>query len=174
MREAETGDPGIQAREGLAMRRGLIKLCIGLHLGLAALALAGRATALSQVTPATRADTASRPTPKIMHGEGWAIAAPDDWGTFAGVRPPMVLYLVGDNCKGIPPLDGTLAALKAGLTVEVHPRHAGLSPKERAERDLKGLRSAEGFEIQGEHVIEDTVLADGAKAQRVRVAILRP
>jgi tetratricopeptide (TPR) repeat protein len=39
---------------------------------------------------------------------------------------------------------------------------------------LNGLRSAEGFEIRGEPLIEDTALADGTKAQRVRVAILRP
>jgi hypothetical protein len=115
-----------------------------------------------------------RPSPTVVRGDGWAIAAPDDWGRFPAVRPPIVLYLNGDGHKGIPLLDGTLSAIQAGLTVEAFPPEAGLSPKERARRDLDGLKTARGFEIRGEPAIEDIDLADGTKAHRLRVELVRP
>ncbi len=114
-----------------------------------------------------------RPTSRVVRGEGWAIAAPEDWSEFAAIRPPMVLFLAGDRRTGIPPTDGTLAALQAGLTVEVHVPEAGLSPRGRAERDLGGLAGSAGFEVQGEPLIREAVLADGTKVVRVRVEVLR-
>ncbi len=149
------------------MHPGLVRSCL--------LALGGLAALASGCRPAARPPDGPAPAPaRIIRGEGWAIAAPEDWSTFDHSQPPMVLYLVGDARQGIPPVDGVLSALKAGLTVEVFPRDAGKSPRERAEGDLAGLKSAAGFEIQSKPVIEETTLSDGTKAHRVRVTILRP
>jgi tetratricopeptide (TPR) repeat protein len=116
-----------------------------------------------------------RPSPTVVRGDDWAIAAPDDWGRFPAVRPPIVLYLIGDGRKGIPLLDGTLSAIQVGLTVEVFPPEAGrLSSRERAKRDLDGLKTARGFEICGEPEGQEINLADGTKAYRVRVELVRP
>jgi len=114
-----------------------------------------------------------RPTPKVVRGEGWAIAAPEDWSEFAAIRPPMVLYLTGDRRTGVPPTDGTLAVIQAGLTVEVHAPEAGLSSRGRAERDLAEIAGSAGFEVRGEPLIREAALADGTKALRVRVEIFK-
>jgi hypothetical protein len=114
-----------------------------------------------------------RPTAELVRGEGWAIAAPQDWSEFAAIRPPMTLYLIGDRRTGIPPTDGTLAAIQAGLTVEVHEPEAGLSPRGRAEQDLKALANSAGMEVQGQPTIREMKLADGTEAVGIRVEILR-
>jgi hypothetical protein len=74
--------------------------------------------------------------PKAFSGDGFAIAAPENWQTFAQIRPPMLLYLVGDARLGVPPFDGTLSVIKAGLLVEAFPPGAR-SLKEHIDRDVK-------------------------------------
>ncbi len=86
----------------------------------------------------------------------------------------MVLHLTGDGGKGLPLLDGSLSALKLGLTVEVFPARDGLTPRRRAEDDLKSLRGMKVFPIVGKPVIEDLDLADGTKAVRLKVELDKP
>ena len=86
----------------------------------------------------------------------------------------MVLYLIGDRQKGIPPLDGNLAAIKAGLTVEVFLARDGLAAQGRAENDLVGLQRTVGFEVVGKPAIEEIALADGTKAVRLKVEVAKP
>jgi hypothetical protein len=117
---------------------------------------------------------ADRPKATVIRGKGWAIAAPDDWRRFPAVGPPMELYLIGDARKGIPPLDGTLSALKVGLTVEVFPDRGGLSARQRAEKDLDDLKVTTGSEIQGEPEIQEIKLADGTNATRLMVEVAKP
>ncbi len=116
---------------------------------------------------------AVQPTPTVIRGEGWAIAAPDDWSRFPAVRPPMQLFLIGDHRKGIPPLDGTLAALQAGLTVEVFPAREGLTPRKRAEKDLDDLKGTAGFEIIAEPEMKEIELADGTNALVLKVEVAK-
>lgn len=113
------------------------------------------------------------PKATILRGDGWAIAAPDDWTQFPAVRPPMVLYLVGDARNGIPAVDGSLAALKVGLTVEVFPAASGISPRDRADRDLDELKHTRDFRLNGEPEIAEIKLADGTSAIRLKVQIAK-
>jgi tetratricopeptide (TPR) repeat protein len=128
-----------------------------------------RALAISQESPPV-----ARPKATIVRGEGWAIAAPDDWSRFSPVRPPNMLYLVGDGMKGIPRVDGSLSALKVGLTVEVFPAQAGLTPVRRAERDLNDLKRTRELEIDAKPEIAEIELADGTMAIRLKVAVAKP
>jgi hypothetical protein len=115
-----------------------------------------------------------QPKAVVVHGEGWAIAAPDDWSRFSAIRPPMVLYLIGDSHHGIPHVDGTLSALKVGLTVELFPARDGFSPRDRADKDLVDLRGTTGFEIDAEPRIEAIKLGDGTKAIRLKAEMSKP
>lgn len=117
--------------------------------------------------------SADRPRPKIIRGEGWAIAAPDDWTRFNAVRAPVVLYLSGDGRKGVPLLDGTLAPVQAGLTVEKFPARAGVSAIEKAKQDFEALKNTTGFEIDGEPELTEIELADGTKAVRLIVTVAK-
>lgn len=121
-----------------------------------------------------RSSAAVQPKATVISGEGWAIAAPDDWNRFSGIRPPMVLYLIGDAHRRIPPVDGTLSALKVGLTVEVFPARGSFSPRERADQDVVDLRGTNGFEIDAEPGIDEITLGDGTKAIRLKVEVGKP
>ena len=101
--------------------------------------------------------------PKVYKGDGWAIAAPDNWSAFDAVRPPVVLYLSGDGQQGIPLFDGTLSVLMAGLQVEVFPK-GELSLKEHVAKDVKELKTSGAFELIGDPKLEDVMLADSTPA----------
>ena len=131
-------------------------------------------SAASAITVVQPDRSSSPPKATIVRGDGWAIAAPDDWTTFPAVRPPMVLYLVGDARNGIPPVDGSLAAMKVGLTVEVFPAAAATSPRARAERDLEDLTHTPDFQIGAEPQIAEIKLADGTDAIRLKVQVAKP
>jgi tetratricopeptide (TPR) repeat protein len=101
--------------------------------------------------------------PKIHKGDGWAIAVPGDWNSFPGIKPPVVLYLIGDGRAGVPKFDGTLSVLKAGLQVEMFPKGA-LSLQEHLTRDLKELRDSGAFKPLADSEPTDITLADGTNA----------
>lgn len=110
--------------------------------------------------------------PRIHKGNGWAIAAPADWDVFRAIRPPMVLYLIGDSSACVPLVDGTLSPIKAGLTVEVGPK-AEISLKERIARDVKELKESKAFRPLAEPTTTDVKLADGTAATLLDVEFLR-
>jgi hypothetical protein len=101
--------------------------------------------------------------PKVHQGNGWAIVAPDAWRVLARVRPPTVLYLVGDGRGGIPLFDGILSPLKVGLQVQVFPQGT-LALKERVAGDVKALAQSGTFEQLQEPRLQDVTLADGTPA----------
>src|SRR5688572_13127649 len=111
--------------------------------------------------------------PQLHKGDGWAIAAPADWGLFPQARPPMVLYLIGDGRAGIPLTDGTLSALKAGLTVERFPAGEG-SLKEFSDKDVNQLDNAKRFKVTRKPEFEDVTLDDGTEARLMKVEFVRP
>lgn len=106
---------------------------------------------------------AMRVLPKVYKGDGWAIAAPDNWRPFDALRTPVVLYLSGDGQQGIPLFDGTLAVMIAGLQVEVFPK-GELSLKEHVAKDVNELKASGAFELIGEPQLKDVTLADGTAA----------
>lgn len=130
-------------------------------------------TTAKQDEPADEPERAPLVKPQVHKGDGWAIAAPADWGLFTKARPPMLLYLVGDGRAGVPFMDGTLSALKAGLTVERFPAGEG-SLKQFADKDVKQLDNAKRFKITRTPEFEDVTLDDGTAARLMKVEFVRP
>lgn len=110
--------------------------------------------------------------PKVHEGDGWVIAAPGNWSTFRPIRPPTMLYLIGDGREGIPLLDGTLSPLKAGLLVEVFPKGA-LTLKEHVAKDLKELNESGAFKPLQDPLQSDVKLSDGTQAILLDVEFVR-
>lgn len=110
--------------------------------------------------------------PQVHKGDGWAIAAPGSWGLFNGIRAPVTLYLIGDGREGIPMMDGTLSALKAGLLVEVFPDRKD-TVREHVARDVKEIKESGAFEPLQEPLVQDLTLADGTKAIVLDVEFVR-
>lgn len=110
--------------------------------------------------------------PRVHTGDGWAIAAPDNWTILANVRAPVALYLVGDAREGIPMMDGTLSVLKAGLDVEVFPNRAD-TLKEHVAKDLKELKDSGAFVPLQEPQVQDMTLADGTNAMVLDTEFVR-
>jgi tetratricopeptide (TPR) repeat protein len=75
----------------------------------------------------------------------------------------VALYLIGDGREGIPMMDGTLSALKAGLQVEVF-RDRKDTLKEHVSKDVKELKESGAFEPLQDPLVQDLTLADGTKA----------
>lgn len=135
----------------------------------------GLSHSVDAAEPQTDARPASRPAPvqpQVHRADGWAIATPGNWGTFEGIRPPVALYLIGDGREGIPMMDGTLSALKAGLLVEVfEDRKDAL--KEHVAKDLKELKESDAFELLQDPQVQDLTLADGTKAHVLDAEFVR-
>ena len=109
---------------------------------------------------------------KTHQGDGWAILAPGDWSPFAAAPPPVVVFLVGDGRAGVPMVDGTLSAVKAGLLIERFP--AGKrTVKQRVEDELKLLKTSGKFRPIAEPAVKEITLADGTAATVVDAAFVR-
>ena len=118
------------------------------------------------------AEQADVVAPRVHKGDGWAIAAPADWRLFPEAPRPMVLYLIGDGRAGVPLMDGTLSAMKAGITVERFPAGEE-SLKAFAEKDVKQLDNARRFKVTSKPAFEDVTLADGTEARLMKAEFLR-
>jgi hypothetical protein len=104
-----------------------------------------------------------RVAPKVLWGDGWAIAAPADWNAVPGLAKPLVLHLRGDGRTGIPLTDGTLAPVMIGLLVEVYDKD-GLPLKKRVETHLNELKTVPRFKTRREPTVEEIQLGDGTRA----------
>jgi len=120
------------------------------------------------VAPATAGEGDDAEKPWVVHtGAGWAVAAPQGWRVLkAGLRPPMVLHLTGDGIGGLPRVDGVLAPLQVGLSVDCYPQ-GGPAPQAVLDSILE---SAKGTPTRRTRtplpiVPKDVTLADGTKAQ---------
>jgi tetratricopeptide (TPR) repeat protein len=127
--------------------------------------LAGSAVLMLIVSMA-RAQQA--PVAPVTHnGDGWAIAAPADWGLTPGA--PFFL-LTGDMRAGVPMMDGILSAVKAGLTMETF---QNVTIDQQLQRDFKALKESGAYELLQDPVTEDLTLADGTKAKLQRSEFIR-
>lgn len=111
-------------------------------------------------------------SPKFYNGDGWAIAAPDNWNRLATSRPPVVLYLSGDGQQGFPSFDGTLAVMMAGLQVEVFPK-GELSLKEHVARDVNELKESGAFKLMEDPKLKEISLMDGTAATVLDAEFIR-
>ena len=136
--------------------------------------LVGRASVGAQA-PDDAAEQAPRPArvqPTVHKGDGWAMAAPSDWGVFRQAPRSTVLHLIGDGRADVPRLDGTLSAIQAGLTVErfAAGKH---TLDEFVANDIKQLDDATRFQVTRKPEFEDVTLDDGTEARLMRVEFVR-
>ena len=108
----------------------------------------------------------------MVQGDGWALAAPRGWRSFEGITPPVVCYLTGDAKPGIPPFDGTLSVLKAGLMVERFDA-AAVPLQARIDRDVWEVTTSPAFEPFDPPAVEQVALADGTPATVLTVQFVR-
>ncbi|MDB5326669.1 MAG: Tetratricopeptide repeat [Phycisphaerales bacterium] len=108
--------------------------------------------------------------PKVFSGDGWAIVAPDNWTPFVQARTPVTLYLIGDFRPGIPPVDGNLSVLKAGLTVEHRPKETF---KAKLDRDVLELKTSPAFKLLQDPKLEDVTLPDGSAGKLLSTEFIR-
>ncbi len=116
-----------------------------------------------------KAPEAPPASPWTVHrGDGWALAAPSDWRVWGGpgpLRPPMVAHLTGDGRAPLPRIDGLLAPLQVGLSVDLYPA-GGPTPEEMVasiKDSAKGARDRKP-RTPLPLVATEVELADGGKA----------
>jgi hypothetical protein len=118
-------------------------------------------------------------SPAQSPGSGWEaiavgpgkLAIPKGWHNFRGIRPPMIIYRIGDGI-GIPLVDETGAPLQMGMTVVKR-----LAAKGSATEIMDGLveeaKQAPRLELVGEATVEDVTLADGTTAKLLTAEFIK-
>jgi tetratricopeptide (TPR) repeat protein len=121
---------------------------------------------LSQTQP-----TITPVMPKIYRGDGWSIAAPGNWESLADLSPPIVLHLVGDDCEGVPVMDGSLSPVKVGLQIQRIP-NPEISLKDAIASDLKELKDSGSIQVASAPDVREIALRDGNKASLLKAEFI--
>lgn len=122
---------------------------------------------------------AAGPARAAAPGPGWEaipvgggkIAIPKGWRDFRGIRPPMIIYRIGDGI-GIPLVDETGAPLQMGMTVDEIKAAKG-SAGEIMEGLVKEAKRAPRLEMVGEAAVEDVALADGTAGKLLTAEFIK-